>query len=388
MNDTIQYNTKVYLSTFVALEDGKPYIIQQGGTSSGKTFNILLALFQYAMQSEKPLWISIVAATFPNLKKGAIKDFDYILASLGYDGKKNKTDSRYTINNSTFEFFAVDSWEKAKHGKRDILFANECDSIDWTIINQLILRTYQTSIFDYNPSSEFWLHTDFIPNREESDYLFQISTYKDNPSLDQKTIKEIESLPPDLFRIYGEGKLGQISGLIFTNWDVCDRFPENAKNITYGLDFGFTNDPTAMVKIGLFDGCLYVQELIYETGLSTSEIAEILRDFNVSKQITIQADSSEPRLISELWEYGYYIKGVTKGADSVRAGIMKLQQLPIRITKDSTSLIREFKNYKWKEKDGRSLKVPIDRWNHGIDALRYAAIDLRINPVSDVIGWR
>lgn len=375
--ESITYDTTVYRGTYSALVSGTPYVIHQGGTSSGKTFNILLSLFQYALQSKKNLWVSIVAATFPNLKKGAIKDFDYILGCLGYDGKKNKTDSRYTIGNSTFEFFAVDSWEKAKHGKRDILFANECDSIDWTIINQLILRTYSTAIFDYNPSSEFWMHTEFLPKRKETDYLYRISTYKDNPSLDKKTIQEIENLPPDLYRIYGEGKLGQISGLIFDNWDIVDSFPKDAKNITFGLDFGFTNDPTVLLKMGVYNGELYFQEYIYETGLTANDIDAIMTEFGVSKSTRIQADSADPRMISELYNKGWYIKGVTKGADSIRTGLMKLKQFRMHVTKDSTGTIRDFKNYKWKEKDGKSLSEPIERFADAPDAARYAAIDIQ-----------
>jgi phage terminase large subunit len=386
-NSGLHLNTKVFRSTTLALQDKIPYLIQQGGTSSGKTFNILLALFQYCFTSENAYIVSIVAETFPVLKKGAIRDFDTILSLIGYDGKKNKSEYTYSIGKSTFDFFAVDNPGKAKSGKRDILFINECNHVDYDIVYQLALRTRMTVIYDYNPSSEFWLHTEFLPKKQRSEYLFKITTYKDNPALEEKIIRDIEALPPDLYRIYGEGRLGQISGLIFDNWQVVDEFPQNAKNITYGLDFGFSRDPTAMVKVALYDNCIYVQELIYETGLTTDDIDNIMSVLEISKSITIQADSSEPRLIAELYNKGWYIKGVTKGADSVRAGINKLKRFKMCVTADSTNLIKELRNYKWKEKDGKSIGVPIDLWNHGIDALRYATIDLRVNSGIDVLGW-
>lgn len=383
----IHLNTKVFRSTTLALSDKIPYLIQQGGTSSGKTFNILLALFEYCLMNEQALIVSIVAETFPVLKKGAIRDFDTILAMVNYDGGKNKSEYTYKIGKSTFEFFAVDNAGKAKSGKRDILFINECNHVDYEIVYQLALRTRQTVIYDYNPSAEFWLHTEFLPNKQPGEYLFKVTTYKDNPALEEKIVRDIEALPPDLYRIYGEGKLGQISGLIFDNFDIVDEFPDNAKGLTYGLDFGFSRDPTAMVKVALFDNCIYVQELIYETGLTTDDIDNIMTELGVSKSVTIHADSSEPRLIHELYNKGWYIKGVTKGADSVRAGINKLKRFKICITRDSTNLIKEFRNYKWKEKDGKSIGVPIDMWNHGVDALRYATIDLKAGATSDVLGW-
>ena len=383
----IHLNTKVFRSTTLALTDKIPYLIQQGGTSSGKTFNILLALFEYCLMNEQALIVSIVAETFPVLKKGATRDFDTILAMVNYDGGKNKSEYTYKIGKSTFEFFAVDNAGKAKSGKRDILFINECNHVDYEIVYQLALRTRQTVIYDYNPSAEFWLHTEFLPKKQPGEYLFKVTTYKDNPALEEKIVRDIEALPPDLYRIYGEGKLGQISGLIFDNFDIVDQWPDNAKNTTYGLDFGFSRDPTAMVKVALFDNCIYVQELIYETGLTTDDIDNIMTELGVSKSVTIHADSSEPRLIHELYNKGWYIKGVTKGADSVRAGINKLERFKICITRDSTNLIKEFRNYKWKEKDGKSIGVPIDMWNHGVDALRYATIELKAGTTSDVLGW-
>lgn len=383
----IHLNTKVFRSTTLALTDKIPYLIQQGGTSSGKTFNILLALFEYCLMNEQALIVSIVAETFPVLKKGAIRDFDTILAMVHYDGGKNKSEYTYKIGKSTFEFFAVDNAGKAKSGKRDILFINECNHVDYEIVYQLALRTRQTVIYDYNPSAEFWLHTEFLPKKQPSEYLFKVTTYKDNPALEEKIVRDIEALPPDLYRIYGEGKLGQISGLIFDNFDIVDQWPDNAKGLTYGLDFGFSRDPTAMVKVALYDNCIYVQELIYETGLTTDDIDNIMTELGVSKSVTIHADSSEPRLIHELYNKGWYIKGVTKGSDSVRAGINKLKRFKICITRDSTNLIKEFRNYKWKEKDGKSIGVPIDMWNHGVDALRYATIDLKAGATSDVLGW-
>lgn len=383
----IHLNTKVFRSTTLALTDKIPYLIQQGGTSSGKTFNILLALFEYCLMNEQALIVSIVAETFPVLKKGAIRDFDTILAMVHYDGGKNKSEYTYKIGKSTFEFFAVDNAGKAKSGKRDILFINECNHVDYEIVYQLALRTRQTVIYDYNPSAEFWLHTEFLPKKQPGEYLFKVTTYKDNPALEEKIVRDIEALPPDLYRIYGEGKLGQISGLIFDNFDIVDQWPDNAKNTTYGLDFGFSRDPTAMVKVALYDNCVYVQELMYETGLTTDDIDNIMTELGVSKSVTIHADSSEPRLIHELYNKGWYIKGVTKGADSVRAGINKLKRFKICITRDSTNLIKEFRNYKWKEKDGKSIGVPIDMWNHGVDALRYATIDLKAGATSDVLGW-
>lgn len=354
-----------------------PLLIHQGGSYSGKTFGIECALYclAYTELNTTPLLISVVGCTVPHLKRGALRDFETITTALGGVKSHNKTDSIYKIGNCTIEFFSADDDNKVRGGKRDILFINECNLLNYERYRQLAMRTRMTTILDFNPVEDFWLHEKILP--VEKNYVFKRTTYRDNPATPEKVRQDIENLKttdPALYRVYGQGLTGQIQGLIFTKIKLVDTFPAEAKKIAYGLDFGFTHDPTALVKMGELGGEIYAQELIYETGLTNQDIHEQLKELGLTRLDEIIADSAEPKSIEELRRKGWNIKPALKGADSVRLGLSTLQSYEINLTTDSVNWRKEAKNYKWKEKDGSFIQQPIDKWNHCWDAARYYAL--------------
>lgn len=377
-------DTRTINRTLTGLRDRVPLILQQGGSSSGKTWGNLYALLSYLLydRKEEKLLASVVAETFPHLKKGAIKDFKDIIEETGLVNviQQNKTDHQFVLpTGSIIEFFSADNGTKVRGPRRDILFMNEANSIPWEIYYQLNLRTRESTILDWNPSGEYWLHENLLPTMQESEYLFTRTTYKDNPALNEKTIKEIERLrliDPMLYKIYGEGKTGTIQGLVFVNLAYCDKLPEQLRKEAYGLDFGFTNDPTALVRIGEAHGELWGEELLYESGLTNDDICDRLLKLGISKTAEIWADSAEPKSIEEIRRKGWNIKATTKGADSVNFGIDLLKKYRLNITNASTNWRKEAKNYKWKvdSKTGKSLNEPVDAFNHAWDAARYYAV--------------
>jgi len=363
---------------------GVPVIVQQGGTYSGKTFNILIALHQYLNVQRKNdrLVVSIVSCTVPHLKRGALRDFSEICAHLGGLDSWQKTDNTFKLGNSLIEFFSADDDGKVRGGKRDVLFVNEGNLINHERYRQLAIRTRQTVIIDYNPVAEFWCHEHVLKRK---DILFKRSTYRDNPATPQKVIDDIERLKEvddQLYRVYALGLTGRIQGLVFERIELVNDFPDNAKKQCYGLDFGFTNDPTALVRFGELHGEIYADEVLYETGLTNQDISEKMRAAGIRKNAEIYADSAEPKSIEELRREGWNVRPARKGSDSIRYGINLLKQRKINITKRSTNMDKERRNYRWKEdRDGRPLDKPVDAYNHALDALRYAAV-MKLRPGS------
>jgi len=353
-------------------------IIQQGGTWSGKTFGVLTALYLLAVSTEQPLLISVVGVTVPHLKRGALRQFIDIVNELGRVDAYNRTDQIFQIGESRIEFFSADDDGKVRGSKRDILFVNECNLLNYEKYRQLSMRTAQTTILDFNPVGEFWLHDKILPTADKSTYLFKRTTYHDNPSVPEKVQKEIELLKetdPQLYRVYAEGKTGMIQGRIFDNVQFVSTFPDDCKKVAYGLDFGFTNDPTCLVRAGVLHGQLYLQELIYETGLTNQDIATRLQELKLTYQDEIFADSAEPKSIEEIKRKGFTIKGATKGQDSIRHGIDLLKRYKMNITQGSVNFRREAMNYKWAtDRDGNNLNKPVDKFNHCWDAARYYAV--------------
>lgn len=378
MEDEILIDTKVVRSTLRGIEIGKTIIAQQGGTYSGKTFGILTAL-ALLMDENKRRWkIRVIGQSVPHLKDGAIDDFETILAGLGISFKENATDKEYRVGKSTIKFLSIDKMGKAKGAKFDITFINECNELQYEIVKQLMLRTNICTILDWNPSAEFWFHDKTLPNNQDG-ILFKRTTYLDNPSLSERKRKEIEALQfedEQLWRVYGLGLNGKITGLIFKNVFYVSEFPEDCRKVAIGLDFGFTNDPTAAVMIGELHGELYGKLLFYETGLTNSDIAGKLKELGISKTMEIWADSAEPKSITEISRLGWNIQATSKGADSVNFGIDLLKKYKINITSDSIEWHKEAKRYKWKERDGVTLNEPIDKFNHAWDAARYYAIKM------------
>lgn len=361
----------------------KKIVIEQGGSRSGKTYNILIwIIFGYCLR-EKNKVVSICRKTFPALRTSAMRDFFEILKSqeLYSEQDHNKTSHEYKINSNLVEFISLDSPQKVRGRKRDILFLNEANECTWEDWNQLVFRTVGRIILDYNPSDEFhWIY-DKVKVREDAD--FYKTTYKNNKFLEESIVKEIERLQftdENYWRIYGLGEVGQSKATIFQFREI-EKIPDNAKFVSYGMDFGYTNDPTCISKIYLHDTNLYCEEVLYRTGMTNRDIHNELLSLGVGRRDEIFADSAEPKTIDELYRYGWNIKPSTKGRDSINIGIDMLKRYTIHVNKKSLNAIKEFRNYKWKEdKNGNILNQPEDRFNHFIDSLRYGIYNKLARP--------
>jgi phage terminase large subunit len=355
-------------------------VVNQGSSRSGKTYSILQLLILVKAFQEKDAIFTIVRKTLPSLKASAMRDFFEILKNEDlYDERHhNKTENTYTLNGNLFEFVSLDQPQKKRGAKRTFLFINEANELtleDWV---QLSIRTEKQIFLDYNPSmEEHWIYDVVLPRE---DCTFIQSTYLDNKDfLPEEVVKEIENLKyvdENYWRVYGLGLPGQIKGLVFTNWEQVDSFPQESdcKWIVYGMDFGFSNDPTALIKVGLCGGELYLDELIYNRGLTNQDIARWMGELGLKWEDEVIADN-QPKCIYEIKKEGFQVKATFKGKDSILAGIDVLKRYKMKVTKRSVNLIRELKNYKWREDQaGKATNVPIDKFNHGIDAVRYAVL--------------
>ena len=364
-------------------QSNKRICVLQGGTRSGKTYSILLALIEFAYKNKgKNLYITIARKTFPALRGTAMRDFFEILKKENlYDERNhNKSSALYYLYGNVVEFISVHQPQRVRGRKRDVLFMNECNEFGFEEYTQLALRTTYKIIIDFNPSDEYhWLYTQIIDaNRDDVD--FHISTYKDNPFLDKETIKEIERLKEvdeNLWRVFGEGMRGVATETIFPSFNIIDTIPANASEVALGLDFGFSADPTSIIKVYKHDLDLYIDELLYEKGLTNQDIAHRIKQLGIDRSIEIFADSAEPKSIEEIFRMGgINIKPTKKGADSIRIGIDVLKRHKINITKRSVNAIKEFSNYKWiKNKNNEITNKPIDAYNHAIDCVRYVALN-------------
>ena len=354
----------------------------QGGTSASKTVSILIWLISLAQRDENSTLTSIVSESFPHLKRGAIRDFLAIMEEHGYfvPARWNKTDYTYTFETgSKIEFFSADQPGKVRGPRRDRLFINEANNVPHETFDQLEVRTKEFVILDWNPVSEFWFYTEILGQRKDVDHI--TLTYLDNEGLSPDIVKSIETRRDKhgWWTVYGEGQLGEAEGKIFTDWQIIDEIPHYAKLERYGLDFGYSNDPTAVVAIYRYDGGYILDEVCYQKGLSNKQISDILN--NQPKGLVI-ADSAEPKSIDEIRTYGINILPAEKGKDSVNSGIQLVQDQKISVTKRSVNLIREYRNYLWEtDKDGKIINEPIPIWNHCMDALRYGMSSLIKTPV-------
>ena len=354
-------------------------VVNQGGTSSGKTYSILQVLCLKAIEQPDQV-ISVVGQDVPNLKSGALRDMQSIVASSqdiqswikGY----NASDRIFTFHNgSIIEFKSYQDSQDAKSGKRDYFFLNEANGISFEIYSELAMRTKKQVYIDYNPNARFWVHDKLI-GKEGTELI--ISDHRHNPFLPDVIRKKIEALREDdeeLWKVYARGMTGKIEGLIYRNWGTIGTIPSDAEVIGMGLDFGFTNDPTACVMVYRYNGELIIDELLYHKGYTNQDISVYFTQSGVSKSVSIVADSAEPKSIEELRRMGWRIEGANKGKDSILNGIDILKRFRINVTSRSANLIKELNAYKWKEKDGNATNVPIDSFNHGMDALRYLALN-------------
>ena len=349
--------------------------IIQGGTSAGKTFGILPILIDKATKNPN-IEISVVAESIPHLRRGALKDFLNIMKWTGryFEQRFNKSFLRYEFANGSYiEFFSADDSSKLRGARRDILYINECNNVDFNSYNELAIRTKQEIYLDFNPANEFWVHTEL---KDEGDSDFLILTYKDNEALDERIVKEIEknklkantsSYWENWWRVYGEGLVGMLEGVVFSNWKVIDKIPDEARLLGYGVDFGYSVDPSSIIEVYNYNGERILNEICYETGLVNTDIAKKLQ-----KNVIAYADSSEPKSIEEIRRTGQVIKGVRKGADSINFGIQIMQSQSYLVTSKSSNLIKELRAYCWdKDRTGKQLSKPTDSLNHAVDAVRY-----------------
>jgi phage terminase large subunit len=349
----------------------------QGGTSASKTISILLLLIHEAQSDKTPTLTSIVSESFPHLKRGAMRDFLSIMQQHRYykDEQWNRSDFIYTFETgSKIEFFSADQPSKVRGPRRDRLFINEANNVSFEAFDQLEVRTKDYVYLDWNPATEFWFYTE-LSKRDDVEHL--IITYLDNEALDPQIIASIEQRKTNKawWQVYGLGQLGEIETRIYTGWQIIDSVPHEARLERYGLDFGYTNDPTAIVAIYYYNGGYILDEITYQKGLSNKMISDIL--LNQPKALTV-ADSAEPKSIAEIKVYGLSVIPADKGPGSVLQGIQYVQQQKISVTKQSINLIKEYRNYVWiTDRDGKILNTPLDLYNHLMDAARYALQSLK-----------
>jgi len=352
-----------------------------GGTSASKTVSILIWLIDYCQKrQEREKLATVVSESYPHLEKGAMLDFEIIMKDRGYwdDSKWNKTKHIYTWNNGNkLEFFSVDTYGKAHGPRRDILFLNECNNLHFNIVDQLITRTREVVWLDWNPTNEFWFYLDMLPSRKD-DIDFITLTYLDNEGLDVVSKKEIESHRnnKNWWTVYGLGQLGVIESRIYKGWEFIDEVPHEARLDKYGLDFGYSNDPTAIVAVYKYNGGYILDEQTYLKGLSNKLIADV---FLALPGALVIADSAEPKSIDEIKSYGVNIVGVSKQRGEnktdtfIKWSIGFVQDQRISVTKKSLNIIKEYRNYVWiTDKNEKILNEPGEGWDHTMDALRYA----------------
>lgn len=349
-----------------------------GGTSAGKTISIEQLLIDDAQSDKIPTLTSIVSESFPHLKRGAMRDFLNILQEHGYfkDSLWNKSDYTYTFENgSKIEFFSADQPSKVRGPRRDRLFVNEGNNIPKETFEQLLVRTKEYAWVDWNPTNEFYMYEEYIGQREDVDFI--TLTYKDNEALSASIVREIESRKGNKawWRVYGEGLLGEVEGKVYKDWRIIDDIPHEARLEGYGLDFGYSNDPTAICAIYYYNGGYIVDEIAFQKGLSNKQIADILRNQPTALCI---ADSAEPKSIDEIKTYGISITGANKGQGSVMQGIQYVQSQRMSLTKRSTNFIKAYRNYMFKtDKEGKILNEPDHLYSDAMDSVRYRMEALR-----------
>lgn len=375
-------HTPTYDRMIDALARTSRFVSSCGGTRSGKTFAALQVLWLIAARSKKPLVISVVSETFPHLKRGAIRDFPTALGEQFDEASWSKADSTYTFDSGTvIEFFSADSPAKVHGPARDILFLNECQNIPYDVARHLFVRTRGLIITDYNPTHSFWVQ-EKVETRPECVTIH--STYKDNPFLTAEQVAEIESNRGDgtWWTVYGEGKVGTLDGVVYS-FETIDALPSGPEASSLvevqGLDFGFTNDPTARVRL-LVDTrrkTVYARERCYATRMQNRHIVDDLRTDGVARRTPIYADCAEPKSIADIADAGFNVRPCDKDApvrsDKLTFQLQWMQGWKLLVTKDSLNLIDELRNYTWeKDRDGKPTNHPIDKFNHLLDAMRYA----------------
>lgn len=391
----IQVAKKIWDGINTGLNSGKTVISLQGSSRSAKTMNSLIFLVTYLLKHNNTR-LSIVRKTLPALKGSVLIDFKTILLKMDLwdDRQFNKTELIYRFSNGSWvEFFSTDDEQKIRGRKRDVLFANEANEINQMEWQQLKMRTTRFAIIDYNPSfsEDHWIETD---NKDPDTYHF-ISTYKDNPFLEQKIIDDIEKLRDknkSLWTVYGLGLRAVIEGIIFEGYEIVEEIPEWIERRWAGVDYGYSSDPTAIVHVAIHESDMYIDEICYRTRMLTNEIIQTLK--KECRGMKVISESADPRMIDEIYNAGVNIHAVEKFAGSINAGLTKMNEFKIKITSRSTNVKKEFDNYVYsQDKEGKYTNTPVDTLNHAIDAARYVCLsevigkNRRKSDISNLIGY-
>ncbi len=345
----------------------------QGGTAASKTVSIVLYLIAKAQSDKIPTMTSIVSESLPHLRRGAMRDFLLIMETHGYynENRWNKSDLVYTFETgSKIEFFSVDQPEKVRGPRRERLFINEANNVAFETFEQLEIRTNEFVFLDWNPTNEFWFYTRVLLERKDLDHL--ILTYKDNEALNESIVNSIEQRKgrKGWWLVYGLGQLGEVEGKIYRDWVIIDEIPHEARLERYGIDFGYSNDPTVIVAVYRYNDGFIVDEVLCQKEISNKQIADTLN--NLPKALVI-ADSSEPKSIAEINSFKVNIIPCEKGRDSVVFGINTVQDQRISVTHRSAAIIEDYRNYLWRtDRDGKILNIPEHEYSHSMDAIRYA----------------
>lgn len=351
-------------------ESDKRITVMQGGSRSGKTYNILIWFIVKLLQEDGKT-LTIVRQSLPSIKGTVLRDFIDILSRLGIysEDNHNKTDQIYSLNGNIIEFVSADQPQKIRGRARNYLFCNEANELSYEAWMQLIMRTEGKTVIDYNPSDvSSWIYDQVIP-RHDAD--FYITTFRDNPFLPPELVAELERLKdadPNYWQIYGLGERGMSQDLIYTHYKTIDVIPDKGE-VVWGIDFGY-NNPTAVVKVTIYDSVVYAEEKLYETRLTTEDLILKLKDIGIGQNDEIFCDAAEPKTIESLSRAGFNAKPANK---DVTEGIRTVKGLPLFVQQDSVNLLKEFVNYRWKvDRNGMKLDEPSKHSDHACDALRYA----------------
>ncbi len=361
--------------------------IVKGGTSASKTISILAILIDYAVKNPNKE-ISVVSESIPHLRRGALKDFLGILKGQQRynESQFNKSTLKYNFTNGSYiEFFSTDQPDKLRGARRTDLYINECNNVPFDAYTQLAVRTSGVIWLDYNPSNLFWVDKELI-GKPDTDYI--TLTYKDNDALPESIVREIEKAKEkaktstywsNWWKVYGLGEQGSLEGVCIPDWKEIDRIPEDARLLAYGMDFGYSVDPTTLIGLYKWNEAYIFDEVLYKKGMLNRDISRYLSQLDIKENII--ADSAEPKSIAELNGYGHTVYPVSKGRDSVVYGINLINQNEIYVTARSKNLKRELQGYVWaKDKEGNTLQKPTGSHPDCIDAARYVLTDQLENP--------
>ena len=359
----------------------------QGGTSAGKTFGILPILIDRCIRTPM-LETSVVSESIPHLRRGAMKDFLKIMVATNRfrDSQWNRSALKYTFTNGSYiEFFSVEQPDKLRGARRSVLYVNEANNVPFEAYTQLSIRTSGDIWIDFNPTANFWAHKEVVGN-DDADFI--TLTYKDNEALPETIVKDIEAAQhkaktstywSNWWKVYGLGQIGSLDGVCIPDWKEIKQLPTEARLLCYGMDFGYTNDPTTLIGLYKYNNTYILDEVIHQTKLLNVDISNILKQLNIDD--IIYADSAEPKSIAELRTYRHKVMPVKKGRDSIVYGINLINQNEIYVTSTSKNLIKELQSYSWmKDREGNTINKPIDAFNHCIDAARYAITSQLSNP--------